>query len=83
MGNTLDYVYEVERDTLTIWGGERGSPAYYKGRFSDDGNTCAGRLGVPGWRRLRVDDDQGRLALRSLPEPELVRLGLGPLRRLP
>jgi hypothetical protein len=24
MGNTLDYVYEVEGDTLTIWGGERG-----------------------------------------------------------
>jgi hypothetical protein len=24
MGNTLDYVYELEEDTLTIWGGERG-----------------------------------------------------------
>ena len=48
MGNTLDYVYEVEGDTLTIWGGERGSPAYYKGRFSDDGNTCAGAWVYPG-----------------------------------
>jgi hypothetical protein len=28
MGNTLDYVYELEGDTLTIWGGEKGSPAY-------------------------------------------------------
>lgn len=27
-GDTLDYVYELEGDTLTIWGGERGSPAY-------------------------------------------------------
>ena len=24
---TLDYVYEVDGDTLTIWGGEKGSPA--------------------------------------------------------
>jgi hypothetical protein len=48
MGNTLDYVYEVEGNTLTIWGGERGSPAYYKGQFSDDGNTCAGAWVYPG-----------------------------------
>ena len=33
-GLTLDYVYEMDDDTLTIWGGERGSPAYYKGQFS-------------------------------------------------
>jgi len=48
MGNTLDYVYELEGDTLTIWGGEKGSPAYYKGTFSDDGNTCAGEWVYPG-----------------------------------
>jgi hypothetical protein len=48
IGNTLDYVYEVVGDTLTIWGGERGSPAYYKGRFSDDGNTCSGAWVYPG-----------------------------------
>jgi hypothetical protein len=36
----LDYVDEIVGDPLTIWGGERGSPAYYKGQFSkDDGNT--------------------------------------------
>jgi hypothetical protein len=40
-GDTLDYVYELEGDTLTIWGGERGSPAYYRGTFSDDGNTLS------------------------------------------
>ena len=42
MGNTLDYVYELEGDTLTIWGGEKGSPAYYKGTISADGNTISG-----------------------------------------
>jgi hypothetical protein len=48
MGNTLDYVYEVEGDTLTIWGGERGSPAYFRGTFSADGNSCAGAWVYPG-----------------------------------
>jgi hypothetical protein len=47
-GDTLDYVYELEGDTLTIWGGERGSPAYFKGTFSEDGNTCAGAWTYPG-----------------------------------
>jgi hypothetical protein len=47
-GSTLDYVYELEGDTLTIWGGERGSPAYYKGKFSDDGNTLTGAWVYPG-----------------------------------
>jgi hypothetical protein len=48
MGNTLDYVYELEGDILTIWGGEKGSPAYYRGTFSDDGDTCAGEWVYPG-----------------------------------
>ncbi len=47
-GMTLDYVYELDGDTLTIWGGERGSPAYYKGKFSDDGNTLTGGWVYPG-----------------------------------
>lgn len=47
-GMTLDYVYEVDGDTLTIWGGERGSPAYYKGTFGDDGNTLTGAWVYPG-----------------------------------
>jgi hypothetical protein len=47
-GMTLDYVYEVEGDTLTIWGGEKGSPAYYKGTFSEDGNTLTGGWVYPG-----------------------------------
>jgi hypothetical protein len=48
MGNTLDYVYELEGDTLTIWGGEKGSPAYYKGEFSEDGTSVTGAWVYPG-----------------------------------
>ena len=47
-GMTLDYVYEMEGDTLTIWGGEKGSPAYYKGTFSKDANTLTGGWVYPG-----------------------------------
>jgi hypothetical protein len=47
-GLTLDYVYELEGDTLTIWGGEKGSPAYYQGKFSADGNTLTGGWVWPG-----------------------------------
>jgi len=45
-GDTLDYVYELEGDTLTIWGGEKGSPAFFRGEFS--GDTLAGRWHWPG-----------------------------------
>jgi hypothetical protein len=47
-GDTLDYVYEIEGDTLTIWFGERGSPAYYRGTFSEDGNVLTGAWHYPG-----------------------------------
>ena len=47
-GDTLDYVYELEGDTLTIWAGEKGSPAYAKGNFSEDGNTGSGEWVYPG-----------------------------------
>ena len=47
-GNTFEYTYEVDDDTLTIWGGEKGSPAYYKGKWSDDGNTNTGGWHYPG-----------------------------------
>jgi hypothetical protein len=47
-GDTLDYVYELEGDTLTIWAGEKGSPAYAKGNFSEDGNTESGEWVYPG-----------------------------------
>lgn len=47
-GNTLDYVYEMDGDTLTIWGGEKGSPAYTKAHFSDGGRTMTGAWVWPG-----------------------------------
>jgi hypothetical protein len=48
VGNTIDYVYELEGDTLTIWAGEKGSPAYYRGTFSSDGNILSGAWVYPG-----------------------------------
>jgi hypothetical protein len=47
-GMVLDYVYELEADTLIIWAGEKGSPAYFKGQFSEDGNTLTGAWVYPG-----------------------------------
>src|SRR5215203_1499857 len=46
-GETLDYTYEVADGVLTIWMGERDSPAYFRGTFSPDGNTCDGAMGLP------------------------------------
>ena len=48
LGNTFDYVYEIEGDTLTIWAGARGSPAHYTGKFSSDGETITGDWVYPG-----------------------------------
>ena len=47
-GDTLDYVYELDGDTLTIWGGQRGSDSYFKGTFSADGNSLRGVWTWPG-----------------------------------
>jgi len=47
-GETLDYTYEVAGETLTLWMGERGSPAYYEGTFSADGDTLTGAWHYPG-----------------------------------
>lgn len=47
-GDTLDYVYELDGDTLTIWGGEKGSPAYFRGDFSADGASMVGAWVYPG-----------------------------------
>lgn len=47
MGNTFDYTYEVNDTTLMIWGGEKGSPAYYEGKWSEDGNTNSGAWHYP------------------------------------
>ena len=47
-GETFDYVYEIDGDILTIWGGAKGSPAYYQGQFSTDGDTLTGAWVWPG-----------------------------------
>ncbi|MFB4320307.1 hypothetical protein [Actinomadura sp. 21ATH] len=47
-GSTLDYTYEIDGDTLTIWAGDRGSPAYFQGTFSADGRTLNGAWVYPG-----------------------------------
>jgi hypothetical protein len=47
-GNTFDYVYELEGDTLTIWAGAKGSPAYFRGTFSDDDREMIGEWVYPG-----------------------------------
>ncbi|HXV92775.1 MAG TPA: hypothetical protein VD813_05715 [Pseudonocardia sp.] len=47
-GDALDYVYDLTGDTLTIWAGGRGSPAYYTGTFSADGGSVEGAWVYPG-----------------------------------
>ena len=47
-GSTLDYVYEMDGDTLTIWGGEKGSPAYFRGTFDAEGDVNTGGWVYPG-----------------------------------
>lgn len=47
-GMTLDYVYEAEGDTFTIWGGEKGSPMHFTGEFSEDGDSFSGAWVYPG-----------------------------------
>ena len=47
-GNTFDYVYELEGDTLTIWAGAKGSPAYFRGTFEDDDRVMTGEWVYPG-----------------------------------
>jgi len=47
-GETLDYVYELDGDVLTIWGGAKGSPAYYRGTFDAAGDVLSGAWVYPG-----------------------------------
>lgn len=47
-GNTLDYVYELDGDTLHIWGGEKGSPAKFTGTFTDGDRVMDGEWVYPG-----------------------------------
>ncbi|KHL13276.1 UNVERIFIED_CONTAM: hypothetical protein LK11_32610 [Mumia flava] len=47
-GNTFDYVYELDDDTLTIWAGATGSPAYFRGTFTDGDTVMTGAWVYPG-----------------------------------
>lgn len=46
-GDTLNYVCEAD-DGVTIWFGQRGSDAYYRGTWSDDGNELRSTWVWPG-----------------------------------
>ncbi|REF00709.1 hypothetical protein [Thermomonospora umbrina] len=47
-GDTLDYVYELGGDVLTIWGGKKGSPAYMRASFDSTGDVLSGAWVYPG-----------------------------------
>jgi hypothetical protein len=44
----LEYAWEISDDTLRIWYGEKGSPAVFTGKFSEDGNSNTGAWEWPG-----------------------------------
>lgn len=44
----LDYVWQVERDRLTIWHGFKGSPARFAGTIDRAGGVVTGRWEWPG-----------------------------------
>jgi hypothetical protein len=47
-GQVLQYVCEADKSTLTIWFGEKGSPAVYRGTWDDSGDVIHGRWDWPG-----------------------------------
>lgn len=47
-GDTLDYIYEIQGDTLTIWGGHRDSESAFRGTFADQDHTLTGDWTWPG-----------------------------------
>jgi hypothetical protein len=47
-GLTLDYVYELDGKTLTIWFMKKGSDNRYVGTISPDGQSFEGRWRWPG-----------------------------------
>jgi hypothetical protein len=47
-GLTLDYVYELEGSRLQIWFGPKGSENYFRGYFSEGGDSFRGAWKWPG-----------------------------------
>lgn len=41
-GDTLVYTYEADEETVTIWGGAKGSPAAFRGTWSDSRTVLRG-----------------------------------------
>jgi hypothetical protein len=61
-GEILEYVYELDGDTLTIWFGDVGSPARFVGTFDASRRVNTGRWEWPGGgyesTMTRQDDDR-------------------------
>ncbi len=47
-GDTLDYTYEADGGTVTIWGGAKGSPAAFRGTWNEDRTELRGAWEWPG-----------------------------------
>ncbi|RZQ61958.1 hypothetical protein [Amycolatopsis suaedae] len=47
-GETLDYTYEIDGDTLTVWGGPKGSPAFSRAEFDAGRTVLSGAWQWPG-----------------------------------
>lgn len=47
-GDTLDYTYESDDETVTIWGGSKGSPAAFRGRWNENRDELRGAWQWPG-----------------------------------
>jgi hypothetical protein len=55
-GNTLDYTYEpLDEDTVKIWAGDKGSPAYAVSKMSKDGKTLSAEWVYPGGGGYRTE----------------------------
>ena len=66
-GEILEYVYELEGDTLTIWFGDVGSPARFVGAFDASDKVNTGRWEWPGGgyesTMTKQEDDRGSRTL--------------------
>jgi hypothetical protein len=51
-GNSIDYVYELAGDSLTIWLEERGSDAVFEAEFEDNWTVLRGAWSYPSGARV-------------------------------
>lgn len=47
-GDTLDYTYEADEETVTIWGGSKGSPAAFRAHWDENRRVLRGAWEWPG-----------------------------------